>query len=500
MNMHADEKSVEGIVPGKRSNKGGLPPAEIVEGRASPEGNVGRKAAVRTQRRGAASIGVASVRQAARQNKSTRFTALLHHITVGRLTQSYYALERNAAPGADGVTWHAYQRELEENLKGLHARIHKGSYRAQPAIRIFIPKADGSERPLDILCLEDKIVQQAVSSVLQSIYEEDFLGFSYGFRPGRGQHDALDALHVGILRKPVLWVFDADIQGFFSAMSHDWMLRFLEHRIADKRVLRLITKWMKVGYIAKDGRIERNTQGAPQGAVISPLLANIYLHYAFDLWIHQWRQHADGEIVVVRYADDFIVGFQYRYEAEKFLPDLQERLRKFDLALHPKKTRLICFGRRAAEWRKKRGEGKPETFDFLGFTHYCSHARKKKGQFVIGRRTIKKRMVAKLREIKKELRRSMHFPLASIGQWIKELLTGHLNYYAVCGNGRRIEWFFRKVRWLWLRALRRRSQKDRMTWDEFEKRTKRFFPPVKILHPLPLHRFDATTRGRSRMR
>jgi RNA-directed DNA polymerase len=298
MNMHADEKSDEGIVPKKRPNKRGLPPAEAVEGRTSPKGNGGRTAAARTLSRGAASNGLAAVRQAAQRSKQARFTALLHHITIELLKQSFQALERNAAPGIDGVTWYAYQEDnLEEKLKDLHGRIHRGSYRARPAKRTHIPKADGSLRPLDILCLEDKIVQQAVVYVLEAIYEADFLGFSYGFRPGRGQHDALDALHAGLMRKNVNWVLDADIQGFFSAMSHDWTLRFLEHRIADKRILRLIAKWLRVGIVTKEGRIERSTRGAPQGAVVSPILANVYLHYALDLWVHRWRQQkASGHV------------------------------------------------------------------------------------------------------------------------------------------------------------------------------------------------------------
>lgn len=307
MNMYADEKSDEGIRPEKRLNKRGLPLAEAVEERTSPEGNGGRTAAARTLSRGAASNGLAAVRQTAQRSKQTRFTALLHHITIDLLTESFFALERNAAPGIDGVTWRAYQENLDEKLKDLHNRIHRGSYRARPARRTYIPKADGSQRPLAILCLEDKIVQQAVVFVLEAIYETDFLGFSYGFRPGRGQHDALDALQAGIRRKNVNWVLDADIQGFFSAMSHDWTLRFLEHRIADKRILRLIAKWLKVGVITEDGRIERSMRGAPQGAVVSPILANAYLHYAFDLWAHRWRQQkATGDVVIIRYADDCV--------------------------------------------------------------------------------------------------------------------------------------------------------------------------------------------------
>jgi len=501
MNMHADEESDEGIRAEKRPNKGGLLPAEAVEQRTSPKGNGGRTAAARTLSRGTASNGLAAVRQAARRSKHAKFSALLHHITTDLLKQSFQSLERNAAPGTDGVTWYAYREEnLEEKLKDLHGRIHRGNYRARPAKRTYIPKADGSQRPLDILCLEDKIVQQAVVFVLEAIYEADFLGFSYGFRPGRGQHDALDALHAGILRKKVNWVLDADVQGFFSAMSHDWTLRFLGHRIADKRILRLIAKWLKVGVVTEEGRIERSTRGAPQGAVVSPMLANVYLHYALDLWVHRWRQQtASGDVVIVRYADDFIVGFQHEHEAKAFLQELQERLRKFELALHPAKTRMIRFGRFAAEQRKKRGEGKPETFDFLGFTHFCTRSHKS-GGFVIGRKTIKKRMVAKLRGLKAELRKRMHDSIAATGEWLNSLLRGHLNYFAVSGNYPSIWWYFHKVSWLWLRSLRRRSQKAYLNWEKFHRLTDRFFPPIKILHPLPLHRFDARTQGRSPVR
>jgi RNA-directed DNA polymerase len=501
MNMHADEKSDEAIGAEKRPNKGSLLPAEAVEQRTSPKGNGGRTAAARTLCRGTASDGLAAVRQAAQRSKQTKFTALLHHITIDLLKQSFKALERNAAPGIDGVTWYAYQEEhLEEKLKDLHGRIHRGSYRARPAKRTYIPKADGSQRPLDILCLEDKIVQQAVVYVLDAIYEADFLGFSYGFRPGRGQHDALDALHAGLMRKNVNWVLDADIQGFFSAMSHKWTLRFLEHRIADKRILRLIAKWLKVGIVTKEGRIEHSTRGAPQGAVVSPVLANVYLHYVLDLWVHRWRQQqAAGNVIIIRYADDFIAGFQHEREARAFLQDLHGRLREFELALHPDKTRLIRFGRHAAGDREKRGEGKPETFGFLGFTHFCTRS-KKTGKFIVGRKTIKKRMVAKLRALKVELRKRMHDSIAATGKWLSVLLKGHLNYFAVPGNSPSLWWFFNEIRWLWLRSLRRRSQKAFLNWEKFIRHTGRFFPPIKILHPLPLHRFDATTQGRSPVR
>jgi group II intron reverse transcriptase/maturase len=499
MNMHADENSDEVIVPEKRPNKEGLPSAEAVEGRTSPKGNGGETAAARTLRRDNASNGLIAVRRAARQSKSVRFTALLHHITIELLKRSYLSLERDSAPGIDGVTWQTYGENLEEKLENLHDKVHRGSYRARPARRTYIPKADGSKRPLSILCLEDKIVQQAVATVLEAIYEEDFLGFSYGFRPGRGQHDALDALHAGILRKQVNWVLDADIRGFFDAMAHSWITRFLEHRIADKRILRLIAKWLKVGTI-EDGRRTRGVCGAPQGAVISPILANVYLHYVFDLWVHRWRlTKASGDMVVIRYADDTIVGFQHEHEARAFLDDLKERMRKFELALHPDKTRLIRFGRHAAKQRAERGEGKPETFDFLGFTHFCTRSRNW-GSFVIGRKTIKKRMRAKLLAIKIELRKIMHDPIAKTGAWVKQMLKGHLNYFAVAGNHPSLWWFFNKVKRLWLKSLKRRSQTARLNWESFIKFVARFFPPIRTIHPLPCHRFDARTRGRSPVR
>jgi group II intron reverse transcriptase/maturase len=428
-----------------------------------------------------------------------RFTALLHHITTDLLKQSYLALVRDAAPGIDGVTWQAYGENLDDKLKNLHERIHKGSYRARPAKRSYIPKADGSKRPLSIWCLEDKIVQQAVVTVLEAIYEEDFVGFSYGFRPERGQHDALDALHVGILRRQVNWVLDADIQGFSDSMAHSWIIRFLEHRIADKRILRLVAKWLKVG-IVEDGRVTRGSRGAPQGAVVSPILANAYLHYVYDLWVHRWRRSkATGDVIVVRYADDTIVGFEHEHEARAFLQELQERMRTFDLALHPDKTRLIRFGRHAAKQRGELGEGKPDTFDFLGFTHFCTRSRKW-GSFVIGRKTIKKRMRAKLRAIKMELRKKMHDPIVKTGAWVNQMLQGHLNYFAVSGNDPSLWWFFNEVKKRWLRSLRRRSQKAFLTWEKFIRLVDRFFPPIRILHPLPCHRFDAKTQGKSPVR
>jgi group II intron reverse transcriptase/maturase len=363
----------------------------------------------------------------------------------------------------------------------------------------MIPKADGTERPLSILCLEDKIVQQAVVYVLEAIYEEDFLGFSYGFRPGRGQHDALDALSTGIYRKRMNWVLDADIRRFFDAMSHEWLLRFLQHRIADKRLLRLIAKWLKVG-IMDEHQVQRSDRGAAQGAVISPLLANVYLHYALDLWAHAWRRNkATGDMMIIRYADDVVLGFEFEHEARAFLQDLQVRLQAFELVLHPDKTRLIRFGRHAIEDRRKRGQGKPETFDFLGFTHFCTRSHKN-GAFVIGRKTIKRRMRATLQLIKKELRRRLHDTIAQTGSWLQRVLQGYLNYFSVSGNDRSLWAFFAQVRRYWLRTLRRRSQRAFISWARFNQLTACFFPRIRLLHPHPCHRFDARTRGRSPVR
>lgn len=499
MSKNADEKSDKVILPVKSPNKEDRSSAEAVEGRTLPEGNRGQTTVVRTQRRVATSSGLLAVRRAAQTRKDERFTALLHHITVDLLEQSYFALKRGSAPGIDGVTWQAYGNDLEQSLTDLHRRIHRGAYRARPARRTMIPKADGTERPLSILCLEDKIVQQAVVFVLEAIYEPEFLGFSYGFRPGRSQHDALDALSTGIYRKRVNWVLDADIQGFFDAMDHGWMMRFLQHRITDKRLLRLIRKWLRVGTI-QNGQHVLSKQGTPQGAVISPILANVYLHYVFDLWAHRWRrQHATGDMIMIRYADDIVLGFEFEREARAFLAGLQERLREFGLKLHPDKTRLIQFGRWAIPDRKRRGLGKPETFDFLGFTHFCTCSRKN-GAFVIGRKTIRTRMRAQLRFIQQELRRRMHASIGETGRWLRRVLQGYVNYFAVSGNLKALYVFFTQVRWYWRRVLKRRSQTAYLNWKHFVQRTACYFPVIRLLHPHPAARFDATTRRRSPVR
>ena len=462
------------------------------KGNADSETRSGRSAGLR------APSELDRVRKVARKDKDARFTALMHHITVERLEAAYRAIRPGAAPGVDGVTWLDYGQELQENLEDLHARVQRGAYRAKPSRRTYIPKADGRQRPLGIASLEDKILQRAVAEVMNAIYEEDFVGFSYGFRPGRSPHRALDALAVGIKRKKVNWVLDADIREFFTSLDHHWLLRFLEHRIADRRLLRLIQKWLAAGVI-EDGSWTASTDGVPQGAAISPLLANVYLHYVFDLWAHQWRgRYARGDVILTRFADDYVAGFEHRDDAERFLAELRDRFAQFSLELHPDKTRLIEFGRYAIERRQERGEGKPETFQFLGFTHIC--ATTQAGRFKLKRVTSKKRMRAKLRQLNIELRRRMHLPIPEQGVWLGAVVRGHLAYFAVPDNGEAIASFRREVTRLWFLALRRRSQRHSLTWQRMARIAERWLPPVRILHPWPEQRFAAITQGKSPVR
>lgn len=435
------------------------------------------------------STGLQRVRQSAGKKKQERFTALLHHVKIDLLRDSFARLKRQAAPGVDGVTWEQYQQGLEERLADLHDRLHRGAYRAQPSRRLYIPKADGRKRPLGIAALEDKIVQQAVATVLENVYEADFLGFSYGFRPGRGAHQALDALSVGIVRKRVNWILDADIRGFFDNMSHEWTERFVQHRIADPRILRLIGKWLRAG-VSEDGEWSETTVGTPQGAVISPILANVYLHYVFDLWVCAWRRKvAKGDLIVVRYADDLVVGFEHRSEAEQFLKDFRERLAEFGLELHDEKTRLIEFGRFAEANRRERGEGKPDSFTFLGFTHICGKQRKT-GKFQVLRRTARKRMRQTLARLKQELKARMHHPPMATGDWLLSVLVGYYRYFAVPGNTSVLGVFRHRVQRLWLHVLRRRSQRH-YSWQRFAQLTDRWLPRPWVLHPYPEQRFDA---------
>jgi RNA-directed DNA polymerase len=496
--MNDRGKSDSPVVPAKPPNKPGRPGAEVVEERGLPEGNAASKTRPGRRAGQGAPSALDRVRQVAQKDKDARFTALLHHVDVERLRAAYLALRPKAAPGVDGVTWHEYGQELEDNLRDLHERVHHGSYRAKPVRRAYIPKRDGRPRPLGVAALEDKILQRAVVEVLNSIYEADFLGFSYGFRPGRSPHDALDALATGIKRRKVSWVLDADIRDYFTSLDQSWLLKFLEHRIADRRVLRLIQKWLAAGVI-ENGEWSKTVEGTAQGASISPLLANVYLHYALDLWAHQWRtRNARGDVILTRFADDYIGGFEHREDAERFLADLRERFAEFALELHPEKTRLIEFGKFAAERRQKRGQGKPETFEFLGFTHVCAKTRS--GRFTLKRVTSKKRMRAKLSEVKAELMQRRHLPIPEQGRWLASVVRGHCNYYAVPSNSDAIIAFRTQATRHWCHALRRRSQRSRLDWERMNRLATRWLPPARIQHPYPEVRFDAKTQGRSPVR
>jgi RNA-directed DNA polymerase len=491
-------KSDGPVVPAMLPNKAACAVAEVVEERGPAKGNTASSTHPGRSAGPGAPSGLERVREVAQRDKEARFTALLHHVTVDRLRAAYRVIRPQAAAGVDGVTWEVYGRDLEANLQDLHRRLHAGSYRARPSRRSYIPKADGRLRPLGIASVEDKILQRAVVEVLNTVYETDFRGFSYGFRPGRNPHQALDALTVGIWRKKVNWVLDADIRDFFTSLDHGWLERFLEHRIADKRVLRLIRKWLSAGVI-EDGNWSQTTEGAPQGASASPLLANVYLHYVFDQWADWWRRHhAHGEVIIVRFADDFTMGFEYQEDAQRFLVELRERFARFGLELHPDKTRLIEFGRFAAKNRQARGLGKPETFDFLGFTHIC--ARMRDGRFWVRRITISKRMRAKLREVKDQLKRRRHQPVPEQGRWLASVVRGYRAYYAVPGNRAAVATFRTQVTKLWHEALERRSQRTRINWARMNRLATRWLPPARVVHPFPDVRFRANTQGRSPVR
>jgi RNA-directed DNA polymerase len=463
--------------------------AEWGEERTPTKENTGQSHTCPAQDGRSVSQGLAGVRQRARENKRERFTTLLHHLTIDLLRDSYNALKKSAAPGVDGVRWAEYGEGLEERLADLKDRIHRGAYRAQPSRRIYIPKADGRQRPIGIAALEDKVVQQAVVTILNEVYEVDFRGFSYGFRPGRSPHDALDALSVGIQRKRVNWILDADIRGFFDQMSHEWTMRFVQHRIADPRIHRLIQKWLKAG-VNEDGEWSETAVGTPQGAVISPLLANVYLHHVFDLWLEAWRkQVAAGDVIVVRYADDLVVGFQHRREAERFLAEFRERLAKFGLELHPDKTRLIEFGRSAQADRQRRGEGEPESFAFLGFAHSCG--RTKDGHFAVRRRSVRQRVEAKLQEVKQTLRVRRHDAVPEVGKWLRRVVLGYFQYHAVPGNGANLRLFRERIGRYWRRTLERRSQKGRLNADWMTRLIDRWLPRPHLVHPYPSVRFAA---------
>ncbi|MFK7822472.1 MAG: group II intron reverse transcriptase/maturase [Planctomycetaceae bacterium] len=488
--MTANRNSDESIVPTTSANNGATeasaaPTEESDSAKRNDVPSDLSRTPSRTKRK---SRGLHGVREAARKDSKLKFTALLHHVNTDCLTESFFNLKKSAAVGIDGVTWHEYEQNVAANIEDLHGRIHRGAYRAKPSVRVHIPKPDGRTRPLGIASLEDKIVQQAVLWILQSIYEQDFLGFSYGFRPGRSQHNALDALSVAITGNKVNWILDADIEGFFDAIDHEWLIKFLEHRIGDPRILRLIRKWLRAG-VSEDGEWSKTTVGTPQGAVISPLLANVYLHYVFDLWIHWWRQQGRGDVVVVRYADDFVVGFEDRNDAEACLNELHGRFAKFGLKLHPKKTRLIEFGRYAIGRREQRDAGRPETFDFLGFTHKCARTREH-GRFTIHRHSIAKRMRATFAKIKEQLRKRMHRPLGETGRWLRRVVQGWLNYHAIPSNSQRLCRFVDEVTKLWLAVIRRRSQRGRSgwTWDRMQRLARLHLPRPRVTHPYPNQR------------
>lgn len=491
--MHGQGKSDRPIVPENAPNKvGGMPMAEAREGRGLTEGNARQSDSHRIQCRARLQQALARVRQAAERDRTARFTAVWHLVAdVERLREAFSTLKRQSAPGIDGETWQQYEAHLEANLVDLAGRLHRGAYHAKPVKRVYIPKTDGKQRPIGIPTLEDKIVQRATAEVLQTIYEVDFHAFSYGFRPGRSQHDALDTLAIGLQHQKLNWVLDADIRGFFDTIDHDWLLRFLEHRIADKRVGRHVKKWLQAG-VLEDGQVQRAEYGTPQGGSISPLLANLYLHYAFDNWAACWqRDQARGDMLIVRFADDIVVCFQYREDAERFQQAMQDRLGRFHLDLHQEKTRLIEFGRFAENNRAQRGAGKPETFDFLGFTHRCGKT--KAGKFVVKRQTARKKMRAKLRELAKELRARLHDPVREVGQWLARVVKGHYQYYAVPFNYPKLNAFRSHVLFLWKCALRRRSQKEDDTWVRANRLAERWLPRPRILHPYPGQRRLAIT-------
>ena len=494
---HGHEKSDFAIVAVKPANKAAptgaeqsvawQAAAERVERRAETKGNADQQSTRRTQSRASVTQALERIRIAARERKKERFTALFHHISIDLLEEAFYELKENAAPGVDRLRWTDYEADLERKLEDLHERVQRGAYRALPSRRVYIPKPDGRQRPLAVAALEDKIVQRAVVALLNAIYEQDFLGISYGFRPGRGTHDALDALCVGIDSRKVSWILDADIRSFFDEISQEWLTRFVEHRIGDRRIIRLIQKWLKAG-VLEDGIVTVGDRGTGQGTVISPLLANIYLHYALDLWAVRWRRReATGDMIIVRYADDFIVGFQHESDARCFLDEMRERLREFALSLHPEKTRLIEFGRFAAERRKRRGLGKPETFNFLGFTFICGKTRA--GKFQLQRKTRRDRMRTKLRMIKEEMWRRMHQPIPIQGKWLWHVVRGYFNYHAVPTNFRALVAFRTEIAKRWHRVLTRRSERTTLNWERMKRLIGEWLPRPRILHPWPDKRF-----------
>lgn len=497
--MNGRGKSDSDIVPEKSSNKSEKLEAEKMEGRKLTKENKVQQNTCQTQGWVSVHSKLQLVHQRAKEDKKRRFSALMHHVyDIGTLRAAYFCIKRNAAPGIDKETWKSYGENLEENLQELSTKLKRGAYRAKPVRRVYIPKPDGRQRSLGVTALEDKLVQRATVEVLNAIYEADFLGYSYGFRSGRNQHKALDALYAGTVVGKVSYMLDADIRDFFGSINHEWMVKFIEHRIADKRIVRLIQKWLNAG-VLEEGKVTYEETGTPAGGSISPLLANVYLHYVYDLWVQQWRKKAArGNVITVRFADDIVAGYQYKSDAEKFLQELKVRLNKFGLELHPMKTRLIEFGRFATETRRKRGEGKPETFTFLGFTHICGKT--KDGKFTVHRQTIRKKLHAKVKAVKAELTKRMHAPIQETGKWLKSVITGHFQYFGVIGNFEAMSVFRYRIYWVWRRVLSRRSQKGYITWERMNTLINRWIPPPRIYHEHPLARISVNIQGRSRVR
>jgi RNA-directed DNA polymerase len=498
--MHDLGKSDSPIVPKKMPNKEtqteparadspSLPSAEALEGRGLTKENAPRRYSLRTQSRERLQQALERVREVAANDRSAQFNSIWHlACDPERLMAAFLAIKRQSAAGIDGQTKQEYEKNLRDNLLDLSDRLKRGAYHAKPVKRVYIPKADGRQRPIGIPALEDKIVQRSVAEVLRGIYETDFRAFSFGFRPGRSQHQALDYLAVGLMQGRLNWVLDADIRGFFDNIDHEWLLTFVKHRIADKRVWRHIKKWLQAG-VLEDGIVRKVEYGTPQGGSISPLLANIYLHYAFDIWAEIWRRkEATGEMRIVRFADDAVICFENREDAERFLAAMRERLGRFHLELNMEKTRLIEFGLKALRDRESRGEGPPATFDFLGFTHYCSRTRK--GRFVIKRQTARRKMTAKLKEIRMELRRRLNDSIRDVGRWLGRVLRGHYEYYAVPFNYPKLAAFRHQVVRIWKWILSRRSHKGKVrnTWERMLNLAKRYLPPPKIRHPYPEQR------------
>lgn len=487
--MNAPRESDNCVVPEKETNKApaGVEAAEPLEGRRLAKRNPQEQNTDRAQDRETVEHALERIRKAVRRDRKKRLTTLWHHVySEATLREAYRKLNPKSSPGVDGQTWQEYGKGLGERISELSVRLKRMGHRPQAVLRRYISKENGKQRPIGMPALEDKIIERALVMVLEVIYEEEFANFSYGFRPGRSPHRALDALYMGIDRRKINWVLDADLSGYFDTIDHDWLVRMLEHRIADKRVVRYIIRCLKAG-VVEDGYWREQGQGSPQGGCISPLLANIFLHYVLDGWVKKWRKtRTKGDLIIVRYADDFVTGFQYQNEALQFHKELQARLEKFGLELNKEKTRLIEFGRFAAKDRENRGQGKPETFDFLGFTHICG--RDRKGRFQLKRKTIGKRMRGKLKALEVEMSKRWDLSIPQMGRWLNRVLTGHFNYYGVPGNYRSLQGFRQAVIMLWRRWIIRKSQRSRAGYKRMYRLANRWLPHASIRHPYPSER------------